>query len=56
MDFAFTNPRLIKGALHCPPEDCGGIPGFYAFLDVVNDPKHPDYKEQIDWGECPGRC
>ena len=48
-DPAATYPRLIAGALRCPPEDCGGIPGFYAFLDAVSDPKHPDHDDQIDW-------
>ena len=42
-------PRLIDGARRCPPEDCGGIPGFYAFLDAINDPKHPDHADRIDW-------
>jgi hypothetical protein len=48
-DPAATYPRLIAGALRCPPEDCGGIPGFYAFLDAASDPKHPDHDDQIDW-------
>jgi Plasmid pRiA4b ORF-3-like protein len=48
-DLLAAYPRLIDGALRCPPEDCGGIPGFYAFLDAINDPKHPDHADRIDW-------
>ncbi len=48
-DPAATYPRLIAGALRCPPEDCGGIPGFYAFLGAVGDPNHPDHGDRIDW-------
>jgi Plasmid pRiA4b ORF-3-like protein len=35
--------------LRCPPEDIGGVPGFYEFLDAINDPKHPDHEDRIDW-------
>src|SRR5262250_3248895 len=42
-------PRLIDGALRCPPEDVGGIPGFYDFLEAIGDPKHPDHEDRTDW-------
>jgi hypothetical protein len=42
-------PRLIDCALRCPPEDVGGVPGFYAFLEAINDRKHPDHEHWIDW-------
>jgi hypothetical protein len=48
-DPAATYPRFVDGAMHCPPEDVGGIPGFYAFLEAITDPKHPDHDDQIDW-------
>jgi Plasmid pRiA4b ORF-3-like protein len=48
-DPATPYPRLIAGALRCPPEDVGGIPGFYAFLDAISDPRHPDHEDRIDW-------
>ena len=28
-----TYPVCIKGKLACPPEDCGGLPGYYSILD-----------------------
>lgn len=42
-------PFCISGALKCPPEDCGGIYGFYNFLDILSDKRHPDYKETKIW-------
>ena len=42
--------EIITG--RCPPEDCGRIPGFYAFLDAVADPRHPDLEDMLDrYGE-----
>jgi hypothetical protein len=31
-------PRYIAGEGNAPPEDCGGIPGFYEKLDIAADP------------------
>ena len=38
-------PRYVGGERSGPPEDCGGIPGFYALLDALEDPAHPDHAE-----------
>lgn len=42
-------PRYLAGENPAPPEDCGGIPGFYAQLEALADPKHPDHKEIKEW-------
>jgi hypothetical protein len=42
-------PRYIAGAHAAPPEECGGIPGFYAQLEILDDPKHPDHEDVKDW-------
>ena len=42
-------PRLVDGAGRCPPEDCGGVPGFYAMLEALSDPRHPDHDDRMDW-------
>ena len=42
-------PRYIDGARRCPPEDCGGTPGFENFLEAIANPKHPDHAELIKW-------
>ena len=38
-------PRFIEGERNRPPEDCGGIPGFYEMLNARADPEHPDHAE-----------
>ena len=42
-------PFCAGGALKCPQEDCGGIGGFYDFLNIISDKKHKEYKETIRW-------
>ena len=38
-------PRCADGAGCCPPEDCGGVPGFYDFREAMADPRHPDHDD-----------
>ena len=42
-------PTCIAGERACPPEDCGGIPGYYQLLDILRNPRHPDYRETMEW-------
>ncbi|MCK5324066.1 MAG: plasmid pRiA4b ORF-3 family protein, partial [Desulfobulbaceae bacterium] len=42
-------PVCIKGKRACPPEDCGGIWGYYDFLEVIQNPDHPEYNEMSEW-------
>lgn len=42
-------PICIGGKLNCPPEDCGGIPGYYHLLEILEDKRHPEYKEMVEW-------
>ncbi|MFZ5569557.1 MAG: DUF1841 family protein [Thermodesulfobacteriota bacterium] len=42
-------PRCLEGQGACPPEDCGGIPGFYDLLAVLQDKEHPEYDEILEW-------
>ena len=42
-------PRFIGGERDCPPEDCGGIHGFYEMLEAKADPNHPDHAEITEW-------
>lgn len=48
-DPAASYPRFIDGARRCPPEDVGGIPAFYEFLDAIADPEHPDHEDRLEW-------
>lgn len=42
-------PMCVEGALAAPPEDCGGIPGYYNLVDALNDKKHPDHEYLKEW-------
>jgi hypothetical protein len=44
-----TCPRCIAGKRSCPPEDVGGGPGYTDFLDVIHNPRHPQYAELMEW-------
>jgi hypothetical protein len=42
-------PICIAGKRECPPEDCGGPPGYEEFLEAIMDPKHERHEELLDW-------
>ena len=42
-------PVCTDGELACPPEDCGGIPGFYDLREALSDPNHERHEEMLDW-------
>jgi len=42
-------PRYIAGERGCPPEDCGGISGFYEKLEARADSDHTDHDEIREW-------
>jgi hypothetical protein len=42
-------PRYIGGEWAGPPEDRGGIPGFYGVLEAMADSAHPDHAEIREW-------
>lgn len=42
-------PRYVAGERAAPPEDSGGIPGFYYALDVLADPNHPEHEDIAEW-------
>lgn len=44
-------PEIIEYAEDCPPEDCGGIGGYYDLLDILGDPECDDYEEACSWAE-----
>jgi hypothetical protein len=45
----FKHPVCQAGENACPPEDCGGIPGYYQLLKVLADPKDPEYQDMKEW-------
>ena len=42
-------PSCIDGEGHCPPEDCGGMPGYEDLLRVIRDRYHPEYQDTMSW-------
>jgi len=43
------DPLVTAGRRACPPEDCGGVFGFYRMLDVLGDPLHPEHEDVREW-------
>lgn len=50
-DYYFGYPTLLDGANNAPPEDVGGLGGFYEFLKVINDKDHQDYEKAKAWAK-----
>ncbi|MFH1251576.1 MAG: plasmid pRiA4b ORF-3 family protein [bacterium] len=42
-------PQCIGGERACPPEDCGGVSGYYNLLEIMADSKHQEYKDTVCW-------
>ena len=42
-------PLCIKAKGACPPEDVGGIWGYYNLLEALNDPDHPEHEDYKEW-------
>lgn len=41
--------KCLDGARACPPEDCGGPPGYADMLEIILDPKHDEYESTLEW-------
>ena len=44
-----TYPVCLDGQLRCPPEDCGGIYGYYNNLSILKDRRHEEYRDVKRW-------
>ena len=42
-------PRYVAGERNGPPEDCGGVSGFYDLLDARADPHHKEHETAVTW-------
>jgi len=49
VDPKIAYPVCTDGQLACPPEDCGGIPGYYDLVEALSDPSHERHEEMLDW-------
>jgi hypothetical protein len=50
-DYYFGFPTLLDGSETAPPEDVGGLHGFYEFIEIYRNPKHPEYQDSKDWAD-----
>ena len=48
-DAGFKRVVCLAGENACPPDDCGGIPGYYQMLEIIADAKHPDHEHLKEW-------
>jgi len=42
-------PRCLDGSGACPPEDCGGPPGYEDLREALAEPEHADHADLLDW-------
>jgi hypothetical protein len=42
-------PAIIDGENAAPPEDCGGIGGYYDLLEAIKNPKSPEHEDMMEW-------
>jgi len=42
-------PLVLAGRGACPPEDVGGVGGFYHFLEALENSQHPDHDDMVEW-------
>lgn len=42
-------PICYDGKMACPPEDSGGLGGYYGMLDAAADKNHPEHEEILEW-------
>lgn len=42
-------PCCLRGERACPPEDVGGVDGYYDFVTIMGNPKHEDYQAMRQW-------
>jgi hypothetical protein len=54
-DSRYFDPELrldiicLDGAKACPPEDVGGVPGYYELCKVLKDHDHEEYESLKEW-------
>jgi hypothetical protein len=42
-------PACVEGRRACPPEDCGGSPGYGHLLKALRNPWHPEHVSLLEW-------
>lgn len=42
-------PLCVDGRGACPPEDCGGPPGYEHLREILADPDHLEHDDRLEW-------
>ena len=42
-------PICLEGERACPPEDCGGPPGYADYLAAIANPRHEQHEDLLAW-------
>ena len=42
-------PLCVEGERNCPPEDVGGVWGYAEFVEAINNPKHEQHDDFVEW-------
>ena len=48
-DANFKRLVCLAGQNACPPDDCGGIPGYYQMLKILANPKNEEHESVKEW-------
>lgn len=41
--------ECLEGERACPPEDVGGVPGYFEFCTALKIPNHEDHERYMEW-------
>jgi len=44
-----TELACLEGERACPPEDVGGVPGYFKFCNALKDPSHEEHESYMEW-------
>lgn len=50
-DYDKNYAQVVKYKGKTPYEDCGGLWGYYELLEILKDPKRPEYADMKEWTE-----
>ena len=53
-DCGYTCPVVLKARGACPFEDCGGIYGYYRYLEGLQDEENEEHQHLTDWAQAMG--
>ena len=46
---AASYPQFLGGERRCPPEDCGGPPGYFEFIENIASKRSKKAREALEW-------